>query len=239
MIAWDRRKKRALIFDVDGTLAETEELHRRAFNEAFEAAGLDWRWGSELYQALLRTTGGKERIALYVQEHLRETRPFEWIAQLHRDKTARYARLMAEGALDLRPGVRELLADSRRSGFDIAIATTTSRPNVDALCLACFGRDAADVFDVIAAGDEVAAKKPAPDVYELALKRLMLPPAACVALEDSRNGVLAAKAAGLPCIAVRAMYSQNDDLSAADKIFDDFRSLANVSAISAALAHAN
>ena len=234
MIYWEGRAERALIFDVDGTLAETEELHRRAFNEAFEAKGLDWQWSVELYEELLRTTGGKERITAYLHNHRNESRSAEWIAELHRDKTQRYARLMSEGALELRPGVRTLIEDARRREFAVAVATTTSRPNVEALCLACFKRDADEVFDVIAAGDEVPSKKPAPDVYLLALKRLGLPARACIALEDSRNGVLSAKAAKLPCVAVRAAYTRNDDLSAADAVFTTFTQVPSVAHLDAA-----
>ena len=239
-----RSRLRALIFDVDGTLAETEELHRRAFNEAFAGAGLDWRWSPELYAELLKTAGGKERIAAYLRDHRGEARDAAWdaagdaawIVELHRDKTARYGALMRAGALDLRPGVRALIEDARAQGLKRAIATTTSRPNVEALCSACFGRPATDVFDVIAAGDEVAAKKPAPDVYALALDRLGLPAAACVAIEDSRNGVLSARAAGLRCLVVRAAYTRNDDMSGADGVFERFADIASVAAIEAALA---
>lgn len=134
----------ALIFDVDGTLAETEELRRRAFNETFAALGLPWNWTREEYRGPLRTTGGKERIA--------------------------------------------------RSSL-MAVQTP-------ALCAASWGQTAPDVFDVIAAGDEVAAKKPAPDVCHLALERLALSPGRCVAFEDSRNGLQSARAAGIACTRV-------------------------------------
>ena len=227
---------RALIFDVDGTLAETEELHREAFNEAFAAAGLDWVWSRDLYSELLKTTGGKERIAAFLQDCLQIEKGAEWIAGLHRDKTERYARLMAEGALDLRPGVRQLIDDAQIRGLRLAVATTTSRANVEALCQACFDQAAGDLFEVIAAGDEVSSKKPAPDVYQLALARLALAPGDCVALEDSRNGVLSAKMAGLPCLAIRAAYTRNDDLSAADRIYESFIDVSDIAAIEQALA---
>lgn len=226
---------RALIFDVDGTLAETEELHRRAFNDAFRAAGLDWDWSVADYARLLKTTGGKERIAAFLRDDLGETREPAWIAALHRDKTERYARRMAAGALTLRPGVRALIDDARRAGLALAVATTTSRSNVEALCQACFGAEADALFDVIAAGDEVAAKKPAPDVYRLALERLKRAPSVCVALEDSRNGVLSAKAAGLRCVAVRAAYTVDDDLTAADRVLPGFDDIDTVAALDAAL----
>jgi len=194
----------ALIFDVDGTLAETEDLHRQAFNEAFVAAGLPWHWTRDLYQQLLSVTGGKERIL-----HFTQTAPGadalsnEQIAALHRDKNRRYASALANGALQPRPGVKRLLDEARQSDLRLAIATTTSRENVDALLTASLATQA---FEVIAAGDQGAAKKPAPDVYTLALERLGLEPADCLALEDSMNGVRSAFAAGLACVVTRSVY---------------------------------
>jgi len=194
----------ALIFDVDGTLAETEEMHREAFNEAFAAAGLPWHWDRPLYGELLAVTGGKERIAHFEHRmgHAAQLSA-EQVAALHRDKTARYTARVAAGGLALRPGVRRLLLEARAAGLKLAIATTTSRPNVEALLAACAPLPA---FDVIAAGDEVAAKKPAPDIYMLALARLGLPAGACVALEDTLNGLRSAQAAGLGCIVTISAY---------------------------------
>lgn len=213
---------RALIFDVDGTLAETEELHRRAFNETFAAQGLGWRWNRGTYKRLLKTTGGKERIAAYRAETGAAAPD---IAALHRAKTARYTDLMARGGLALRPGVAGLIARAGNAGLRLAIATTTSRPNVEALALACFGRPAALVFDVIAAGDEVAAKKPAPDVYRLALARLGLPAEACLAFEDSRNGLLSARAAGLRTVVTPSAYTGDEDFTGAWRVLPDLAGL--------------
>jgi HAD superfamily hydrolase (TIGR01509 family) len=195
---------KAVIFDVDGTLAETEELHRAAFNAAFAAAGLGWHWDVPLYARLLEVTGGKERIAHYQEVAALDHRlDAAAIAALHADKTRRYAALVESGGLSLRPGVRELLEAAHAAGLRLAIATTTSRPNVDALLAACAPLPP---FDVIAAGDEVARKKPAPDIYLAALARLGLPAAACVAIEDTRNGVLSAVGAGLRCAVTVSVY---------------------------------
>lgn len=210
---------RALIFDVDGTLAETEELHRRAFNEAFAAAGLPWVWDRDRYRTLLATTGGKERIARFIADDGLDGGLD--IPALHADKTARYTALMAAGAIEARPGIRELIDAAREAGLGIAVATTTSRPNVEALSLALFGQPAGAVFDVIAAGDEVAAKKPAPDVYRLALGRLGLTPADAVAFEDSLNGLRSAQGAGLACVVAAGAYTAHEDLSAADLLVAD------------------
>ncbi|MCR8546742.1 HAD-IA family hydrolase [Salipiger sp. P9] len=206
---------RALIFDVDGTLAETEEAHRLAFNETFSARGLGWHWTRDDYRRLLKTTGGKERIRAYLAERGASEDGLD-IAALHAAKTTRYVEILESGGLALRPGVGDLVAAARNTGLRLAVATTTSRPNVEALCRCCWGRPGEAVFDVIAAGDEVAAKKPAPDVYDLALKRLGLPAALALALEDSRNGVLSAQAAGLRVIVTPSVYTEDEDFGAAE-----------------------
>nr|WP_294543540.1 HAD-IA family hydrolase [uncultured Rhodopila sp.] len=194
----------ALIFDVDGTLAETEELHREAFNEAFAAAGLDWHWDPALYGELLEVSGGKERIAHY-QRRAGIAAPLDvaQVAALHAGKTARYTARVQAGGLPMRPGIRRLLAEAKQAGLRLAIATTTSRPNVEALLAAAAPLPA---FDVIAAGDEVPAKKPAPDVYLLALQLLGLPASACLAFEDTVNGLVSATAAGLRCVVTVSAY---------------------------------
>jgi HAD superfamily hydrolase (TIGR01509 family) len=194
----------ALIFDVDGTLAETEELHREAFNDAFAAASLGWHWDQALYAELLDVSGGKERIAHY--QHRAGIEPgltAAQIAALHADKTARYTSRVRAGGLLMRPGIRRLLAEAKQAGVRLAIATTTSRANVEALLAAAAPLPA---FDVIAAGDEVPAKKPAADVYLLALQTLCLPASACVAFEDTVNGLVSALGARLRCVVTVSTY---------------------------------
>lgn len=215
---------KALIFDVDGTLAETEDLHRRAFNAAFAEAGLGWRWSREDYRRLLTTTGGKERIARHAAEIGGDPAAFD-IPALHRAKTARYTALMAAGGPPLREGIAGLIERGRLAGLRLAVATTTSRPNVEALALAAFGRPAEEVFDVLACGDEVAHKKPAPDVYLLALARLGLPASAALALEDSRNGLLAARAAGIACVVSPSAYTAGEDFAGALAVLPEFAAL--------------
>jgi HAD superfamily hydrolase (TIGR01509 family) len=212
----------ALIFDVDGTLAETEEAHRESFNAAFAEAGLAWSWSRDDYRELLRVTGGKERIAHFmtawptaeaaaVAPDARDA----FIRRLHARKTEIYTAQVAAGAVALRPGIEALMDEALRRGLKIAIATTTSRPNVDALLEAALGAGAADRFAAIACGDMVKAKKPAPDVYDLALEGLGLPADRAVAIEDSWNGVRSARAAGLRVITVPSLYSADDDFSEA------------------------
>jgi len=211
---------KALIFDVDGTLAETEEVHRQAFNDTFAARGIGWFWSKEDYRTLLRTTGGKERMAKH-RENLGSGPTDLEIAELHKAKTKRYVEIIASGHVDLLPGVEELISRAAAAGLRIGIATTTTRANVDALIEATFRRPPESVFEVIAAGDEVAKKKPAPDVYLLALKQLGLPPEACLAFEDSPAGLASAKAAGLRVVLTPSEYTRGEDFSAADWLIPD------------------
>jgi HAD superfamily hydrolase (TIGR01509 family) len=213
---------RALIFDVDGTLAETEEVHRQAFNSAFAKTGLDWCWGRDVYKELLRVTGGKERIRVF--DGSRGGAPLLSdieIAELHRIKTMLYAELIANGGCPLRPGVQALLAVARGRGQLLAIATTTSRDNIDVLLTIALGKNWEDMFAAIVAGDEVPRKKPAPDVYLQALSRLDLSASECLAIEDSSNGLVAASLAGIPVLISRSAYFRDDDFSGALLAIDD------------------
>ncbi|QOZ13053.1 HAD family hydrolase [Bradyrhizobium sp. CCBAU 51765] len=220
------RRAAALIFDVDGTLAETEEMHRRAFNLAFARHGLDWRWDRAVYKELLRVTGGKERMRAY---HIRlgTAPPLSDmdIAELHRIKTAHYAELIETGCCPLRPGVTDLLAAARARGQRLAIATTTSHGNIDALLSQALGRRWAADFEAIVAGDDVRHKKPAPDVYLEILARLKLGAPDCVAIEDSANGLVAASRAGIPVLITRSMFFGDDDFAAARVVLDDLSEL--------------
>ena len=220
-------KLQALIFDVDGTLAETEEAHRAAFNRTFAAQGIDWHWSMRDYRWLLDTTGGKERMRAW-QDSLPPDAPRlspEEIAALHRDKTGHYAEILRAGELALRPGVAALIVRARAAGLKIAVATTTNLPNVAALTRACWQAAPEAVFDVVAAGDEVAAKKPAPDVYALALARLGLEPADCIAFEDSLNGLRSARGAGLATVVTPSVYTDDQDFTGADRVCPDLTGL--------------
>jgi HAD superfamily hydrolase (TIGR01509 family) len=214
---------KALIFDVDGTLAETEEAHRAAFNATFQAWELDWFWSCDDYAILLKTTGGKERMKRFQQDLPDGERRLTdaEIAALHKDKTRAYGDILARRELALRPGVAELVDSAKAAGVRVAVATTTNTPNVEALAQCCWGQSATDVFEVIAAGDMVKAKKPAPDVFELALQRLGLPASDCLAFEDSRNGVLSAHGAGLRVLVTPSAYTAGDDFTGAEWVIPD------------------
>jgi beta-phosphoglucomutase-like phosphatase (HAD superfamily) len=213
----------ALIFDVDGTLAETEELHRQAFNETFQAFGLDWNWDRDLYRDLLRVTGGRERITHFVDVYAPAggASARDRLREMHAEKTARYAALARTGDAAARPGVRRLIEEAHTAGLRLAIATTTSPGNVEPLLGAMIGPAALSWFSVVAAGDIVPAKKPAPDIYDYALRELRCAASGCVAFEDSQNGVLAASQAGIAVVATPSFYSDADDFSASASVLSD------------------
>ncbi len=206
---------RALIFDVDGTIAETEEVHRRAFNETFSYFHLRWDWDAALYRELLLVTGGKERIRYFADSPKGGSYDLseEEIARMHRFKTERYVQLIASSQCALRPGVSHLMKVARDRGQRLAIATTTSRKNVEALLASTLGPPGVKLFEVVIAGDEVPRKKPAPDVYLKALQELDLAGSDCIAIEDSRNGLMSALGAAIPVVITPSMYSSSDDFT--------------------------
>ena len=211
----------ALIFDVDGTLADTEQVHLMAFNHAFREEGLDWHWDEARYTELLEISGGKERML----HHWRQVNPDvkdlsgrgvqDTIERLHQIKTAAYEAAVNAGAVSLRPGVLRLMDEARGAGLRLAIATTTSPVNIAALLRRAIGIDWRSHFVAIGDASTAPLKKPHPQVYLQMLAALQLPPSACLAFEDSANGLKAATAAGLPTIVTPTSFTAHQDLSAA------------------------
>lgn len=210
---------------MDGTLADTErDGHRVAFNRAFAAAGLDWHWDVNTYGRLLQVTGGKERIRYFIEAFKpsidAQLNLDDFIPALHQSKTGHFVTLLQSGAIHLRVGVKRLLLEARGSGLRLAIVTTTTAPNVTALLGATLGEESIGWFDVIAAGDVVPAKKPAPDIYLYALRELGLQATECMAFEDSDNGLLSAAGAGLKTLVTVNGYTRQQDFSAAALVLD-------------------
>ena len=219
-------KLEALIFDVDGTLADTErDGHRVAFNLAFEEFGLDWNWDEALYGELLAVTGGKERMAYYLQkfntDFPQDDKTADLIVDLHKAKTRHYTELLAGGSIPLRPGVERLIQEARDAGLRLAIATTTTPENVTALLEHALAPGSCDWFEVIAAGDIVPAKKPAADIYVWALEKMKLPAEACLAFEDSENGIKSSQGADLKTIVTINEYTRDHDFTGAEVVLDN------------------
>ena len=208
---------KALIFDVDGTLADTEDAHRQAFNDAFAKAGLDWHWDQKLYKHLLSVTGGKQRIRFFLEEQnsplLDDADIDDRIAALHKSKTSFYVERLQNGQVPLRPGIKELILECRDKGLAIAIATTTTPVNVEALLKANLGVQSLDWFACIGDGGVVPVLKPEPDVYNWVLDKLGLDAHETLALEDSRNGLIACQRANVPVLVVTNDYTEGQDFT--------------------------
>ena len=215
---------KALIFDVDGTLAETEEAHRIAFNDAFAHFGHDWHWDRPLYKALLKVTGGRHRIRHYLEQtgapDLERTDLDDHIADIHIFKTDLFQQRLTGGEVPLRPGIERIIIDARAVGIRLAIATTTSPGNVEALLTATLGADALNWFDAIGTRGATEVLKPAPDVYNWVLDKMGLDASECLALEDSTNGLRSAMAAAIPVVITVNPYTDDNDFSGAAVIVD-------------------
>lgn len=220
---------KAIIFDVDGTLADTEDAHRIAFNKAFAENGLDWNWDVALYDKLLKVTGGKERIKYFVSDFntsfIKPEGFDEFVKHLHKVKTAHYTAMLRDGLIPLRPGIRQLIADAHKAGIKLAIATTTSPENVAGLLEVGLGKDWQKYFSSVGCGDIVPHKKPAPDIYNWVLAELRLAPQDCIALEDSSNGLRSSLAAGIKTFITTNPYTCRQDFTGAAAVFDDLGDL--------------
>ena len=219
-------KLEALIFDVDGTLADTELAHLAAFNQAFAQEGIGWQWDVPLYTQLLEVSGGKERMLHYWKQVRPDVtdlgnRVQATIARLHELKTAAYEQAVRDGAVQLRPGVLKLIEAAHAEGLRLAIATTTSAVNIVGLLRRAIGPDWQRFFTVVEDASTAPRKKPDPMVYQQTLARLALPAAACLAFEDSANGLMAARTAKLATIVTPNDFTAHHDFTGALRVLPD------------------
>ena len=216
---------KALIFDVDGTLADTERNgHRVAYNRAFEQVGIPWSWSESTYGELLAVTGGKERMKYFVDNYQPEIPADsvidELIADIYYTKTRIFKDMLLTGTIPLRSGVERLFNEARNAGIRLAIATTTAPSNVQYLLTSTLGEDSLGWFDIIAAGDIVENKKPSPEIYQLVLDEMGWKAEECVAFEDSENGCLSARRADLPVIITVNAYTRDESFTGASLVLD-------------------
>lgn len=223
----DLSRHRCVLFDVDGTIAETEgNAHLPAFNRALAEAGLPWRWSRDDYARLLKTTGGLERLLRFAQESGNDAEALrEQLAQVHKAKNRHFEAIMEEGGVPAREGFVELVRELTDCGIAWGVVTTTSRSNWNALWTHTLSRHGLPAPSVIICGEDVSAKKPDPEAYQLALRWLEMPPQRCCAIEDSRNGLLAAKLAGLEVAIVRSEFFGDEKFGEASVFVDELTEL--------------
>src|SRR5690606_3393348 len=229
---------KALIFDCDGVLVDTErDGHRVAFNRAFADIGLDVSWDVELYGELLKVAGGKARMTAYFDKagwpaEAKDKTAF--VAELHKRKTAIFKDMLATGQLPLRAGINRIIDEASAAGIRLGVCTTSNPISVDGV-LDLMGPERKRKFEFVLAGDVVSRKKPDPEIYNLAKERLGLPAASCMVIEDSRNGLLAAHGAGMPCLITTSTYTTNENFDHAVKVVPELGDPPNVLATRAYL----
>ena len=223
---------KALIFDCDGVLVDTErDGHRVAFNRAFAKKGYNIDWDAGLYKELLKVAGGKERMKHYFNItgwHEEASDRDSLIKELHKLKTDIFMQIIESGELNLRPGVARLVDEAVAGGMNLAVCSTSNERAVNLIVEKLLGQERKAKFKDILAGDVVSKKKPDPAVYKLALEHLNLASNECVVVEDSRNGLLAAKAAGMHCIITTNSYTEDEDFSEADLVVSELGDEPNV-----------
>ena len=221
----------ALIFDCDGVLVDTEkDGHRVAFNETFQKKGFDFEWDVETYGELLKIGGGKERMKAYFEENGYPPQISDkdsFILELHKMKTDAFMEIINTGRLPLRPGVARIIDEAIKKSITLVVCSTSNERAVNNIVNVLLGSERRTHFSIFA-GDVAKNKKPDPEIYNLAKEKLGLNPANCMVVEDSRNGLLAAKAAGMKCIVTKSHYTQSEDFSEAEEVFQDLGDEPNI-----------
>lgn len=204
----------AVLFDVDGTIAESEEFHRLAFNESFKEYGLNWFWDEAIYKELIFIGGGKERIRHYITrawpEMLKYKNLTSYISALHDVKSQIYEDYVNDSEIKTRPGVMRLIKELKKKKIRLGLVSSTSEKNLLNLFKKGLGIDPYDLFEIIAHGECTVQKKPSPDIYLWTLDKLKLPPQSCIAIEDAPRGSDSAVAAGVSVIVTPSLYTRNE-----------------------------
>jgi len=212
---------KAIFFDQDGVIIDTErDGHRVSFNMIFKEFGYGFEWDVDYYQELLQVAGGKERMKhhLNTRGFGKEVKPEEvdeLIKSMHKRKTALFIELIESGQLPLRPGIHRFMKEAMSAGLLLGVCTTSNEQAANAIAYKILS----DIkFNFVLAGDIVSKKKPDPEIYNLGLSKANLKSEEVIVIEDSRNGVLAGKAAGMRVVATTNLYTEKEDLSNADLI---------------------
>ena len=209
----------AVLFDVDGTIAETEEFHRKSFNEAFKEFNLDWFWDEAIYSELINVGGGKERIMHHIKrawpEMLNYKNLSKYVDSIHKTKNEIYEDYLLESNLKTRPGVIRLINELKKKSIKIALVSSTSEINLINLFEKGLKIDYKKIFDVVAHGDSTRSKKPSPEIYEWTLEKLRLPPQGCIAIEDSPRGLEASRAANISTVVTPSLLTNREDFKGA------------------------
>ena len=215
----------AVLFDVDGTIAETEELHRKSFNESFKEFNLDWFWDKPIYKELINIGGGKERIQHYMKrawpEMLEYKNLSKYIDSIHKVKNEIYEDYLNEETITFRPGIKRLISELKESRIRIALVSSSSKTNIENLLLKGLQFKSIDFFDLIAHGDCTKNKKPSPEIYEWALEKLKLSAQSCIAIEDSPRGLDSAVAAKIKVIVTPSELTSDENFEDADLVVSD------------------
>jgi len=212
-------KLKGIIFDVDGTIADTEEIHRQAFNQTFEEFNIDWNWSVKAYRKILHISGGKERFRKFLNEDLslkkKVTDQESFVQELHKRKSENYRLILNSDGIQFRPGVIRLIHEARDKEIPIGVATSSSMANLTTLFNKILNIEPCEIFNSIVTSDTVQDKKPSPAVYQCVLAGLGLDAEGCIAIEDTQNGNLSAIAAGLKTVITTHAYTIDNDFTGA------------------------
>ena len=214
-------KIEGIIFDVDGTIADTEDMHRQAFNKAFSKFNLNWYWSKEKYHELLFISGGKERITRCLAEDKAIKKNINFIEELHKCKSEYYRSILLGSDISLRPGVKRLITEAKEKELKIGIATNSSTENLQALIKKTFKVEPEKLFNTIVTNNIIIDKKPSPEVYYRALKNLELSANKCIAVEDTANGNASAIRAGLRTVITTHAYTADNDFDGASLVLNN------------------